>query len=163
VRLAPLVIVLTLGCSLPMPGRGGGGSPNYDRVPAIPEDEPVGRVLADYVGLWRRETMYLWQDLFLSTFTAASTNPDGTVSVQTRDQFFSAQQRNQERVVGLRQHLENVRVERIGRLATVWADFVVTGTGERQRGKLVMLLIPEAGSYKIHSLVFTYGDAAVGR
>ena len=119
-------------------------------------DDAVRRVVTDYVGLWRRETLPQWHELFLPSFTVASTNADGTTTLRTRDEFFAAQQRYHERVAGLREDLENIRIERTGRLASVWADFIVTDSGDKRRGKLVLLLIEERGVYKIHSLMFTY-------
>jgi hypothetical protein len=38
----------------------------------------------------------------------------------------------------------------------VWADFVLTEEGEKSRGRLVLLLIEEHESFKIHSLMFQY-------
>jgi hypothetical protein len=56
----------------------------------------------------------------------------------------------------IREVLKNVRTERQGRLASVWADFVLTEDGAERRGKLVLLLIEESGRFKIHSLMFSY-------
>ena len=148
-RLALLVLALVLGCAPK-------AAPDHAAPPAIGDDPALRRVVADYVGLWRRETLPQWHELFLPSFTVASTNADGTTTLRTRAEFFAAQQRYHDRVAGLREDLENVRVERQGRLASVWADFVVTDSGEQRRGKLVLLLIAEQGTYKIHSLMFTY-------
>jgi hypothetical protein len=49
-----------------------------------PSEEGLNRVVADYVGLYRRETLDAWRGLFLPGFTAASTRPDGSVLVRTR-------------------------------------------------------------------------------
>ena len=119
-------------------------------------DAKLERVVADYVGLYRRETLDAWEQLFLPTFTAANTRADGTVAVRTREEFFDAQRRYHARVDGLREDLEHVRIERNGSLASVWADFVVTDSGRKNRGKLVLLIIDDNGAYKIHSLMFAY-------
>jgi hypothetical protein len=128
-------------------------------VASSPEPSPdprLDRVVADYVGLWRRETLDQWEKLFLPGFTAANTRADGTTSVRTREEFFEAQRRYHARVDGLREDLENVRIERHGPLASVWTDFVVTDSGQKNRGKLVLLIIEDHGEYKIHSLMFAY-------
>ena len=52
--------------------------------------------------------------------------------------------------------LENGRTERHGRLASVWADFVLTDEGETSRGRLVLMLIEEKARFRIHSLMFSY-------
>lgn len=119
-------------------------------------DARLERIVADYVGLWRRETLPEWEKLFLPTFTAANTRPDGSTNVRTRDQFLEAQRQYHARVDNLKEELENVRVERTGRMASVWADFVVTEGDKRNRGRLVLLIIDDRGEYKVHSLMFSY-------
>lgn len=121
-------------------------------------DPRLQRLVGDYTGLWRRETLAQWERLFLPGFTVASTNADGTITVRTREEFLAAQRRYHERVAGLREDLENVRVERKGRLAVVSADFIVTegAGGATRRGKLILLAIDERGEYRFHSLMFSY-------
>ena len=119
-------------------------------------DPKVTQIVADYVGLYRRETLDRWEELFLPTFAAANTRDDGTTGVRTREEFFDAQRRYHARVEGLREDLENVRIEQNGDLASVWADFVVTDGGQKNRGKLVLLIIRDGRDYKIHSLMFAY-------
>ena len=119
-------------------------------------DPRLDRVIADYVGLYRKETLDQWEKLFLPTFAVASTRTDGGTTMRTRAEFFEAQRRYHDRVPNLREDLENVRVERRGRLASVWADFVVTEPAATNRGRLVLLLIEERGDYRIHSLMFSY-------
>jgi SnoaL-like protein len=75
---------------------------------------------------------------------------------RTLDEFYQAQKRYLDTGKSIREELENVRVERHGALASVWADFVLTEEGEKSRGRLVLLLIEEHGSFKIHSLMFQY-------
>lgn len=119
-------------------------------------DPRLDRVIADYVGLWRRETLPQWEKLFLPSFTAANTRPDGTTNLRTREQFIEAQRQYHARVDNLKEELENVRVERRGRMASVWADFVVTDSGKQNRGRLVLLIMEDRGEYRIHSLMFSY-------
>jgi hypothetical protein len=121
-----------------------------------PSGDGLNRVVADYVGLYRRETLDAWRRLFLPGFTAASTRPDGSVLVRTLDEFFLAQKRYLDSGRAIRETLENVRIERQGRLASVWADFVLTDEGEKSRGRLILTLIEEKGQFLIHSLMFSY-------
>jgi hypothetical protein len=121
-----------------------------------PPDDGLSRVVADYVGLYRRETLDAWRELFLPGFTAASTRSDGSVLVRTLDEFFGAQKRYLDSGRAIREVLENPRTERHGRLASVWADFVLTDEGETSRGRLVLTLIEEKGRFRIHSLMFSY-------
>jgi hypothetical protein len=119
-------------------------------------DDAVGRVVKDYVGLYRRETLDRWRELFLPTFTAASTRPDGTLNLRGLDEFFAAQKRYLDSGRAIGEELENVRIERSGRLASVWADFVLHDEAETSRGRLVLLLVDEKGAFKIHALMFSY-------
>ena len=123
---------------------------------ATASDPRLDRVIANYVGLYRRETLDQWEKLFLPTFTVASTRPDGGTNLRTRAEFFEAQRRYHARVENLKEELENVRVSRRGRMATVWADFVVTEGEAKNRGRLVLLIMDDRGEYKIHSLMFSY-------
>jgi hypothetical protein len=124
-------------------------------APAPPDD--LEKVVADYVGLYRRDTLSEWKELFLPRFTVASTREDGTVSERTLEEFYEAQRSYLESGRDIREVLENVEIERKGRLASVWADFVLTDEGESRRGKLVLLLIQGPEGFRIHSLMFSYG------
>lgn len=126
--------------------------------PAAPpvSDEGLRRVVADYVGLYRRDTLERWRGLFLPGFTAAHVGDGDAVRQRTLGEFYEVQKRYLDTGKSIREELENVRVERHGALASVWADFVLTEEGEKSRGRLVLLLIEERGTFKIHSLMFQY-------
>jgi hypothetical protein len=72
------------------------------------------------------------------------------------DEFYEAQRKYLETGRAIRETLENVRVERQGPLASVWADFVLEEEGERSRGRLVLTLVSAQGRFRIHSLLFAY-------
>src|SRR5688500_3860742 len=124
--------------------------------PPVASDAALRRTVADYVGLYRHETLNRWRTLFRPTFTATHTRPDGTVTVRTLDQFFAAQQGYLAGGKSIKEELENVSIERRGKLASVWADFVLTEEAEKSRGKLVLLLVAERGEWRIQSLMFSY-------
>jgi len=124
--------------------------------PPVASDAALRRTVADYVGLYRHETLDRWRNLFLPTFTATHTRADGTVTVRTLDQFFAAQQRYLAGGKSIKEELENVSMKRRGKLASVWADFVLTEESEKSRGKLVLLLVAERGRWRIQSLMFSY-------
>jgi hypothetical protein len=130
-------------------------------VPA-PQSDPdaeLKRVVADYVGLYRRDALPQWRTLFLPSFTVASTNADGSVRLRNLDEFYAAQERYLASGRAIDEKLENVVVERRGRLASVWADFVLTEEGEKSRGTLCLSLVEEKGRWRIQSLMFAYDDA----
>ena len=118
-------------------------------------DARLKQAVADYVGLYRRDTLDAWEKLFLSSFTAANTRADGGMSMRNREEFLASQRRYHERN-DVTEELENVRIERNGRLASVWADFIVNENGRRNRGKLVLLAMEDAGQIKFHALMFAY-------
>jgi hypothetical protein len=122
---------------------------------AAPPD-PVRRVVDDYVGLYRKDTLAEWRRLFLPTFTSTSTNADGTVTVRALDQFYDAQARGFARATEMSEMLEHVVIERSGRLATAWADFVFRQDGTSRRGRLVLTLVEAEGAWKIANLMFSY-------
>ncbi|HET7295315.1 MAG TPA: hypothetical protein VFM88_23050 [Vicinamibacteria bacterium] len=128
-------------------------------APSSDADARLRRVVADYVGLYRRDTLPQWRGLFLPSFTVASTNADGSVRTRNLDEFYGAQERYLASGRAIKEELENLAIERKGRLASVWADFVLTDEGERSRGKLCLLLVEEKGEWLIHSLTFAYDEA----
>ena len=125
-------------------------------APAPATASDLEKVVAEYVGLYKRETLAEWRKLFLPHFSVASTREDGTVGERTLDEFYEAQRRYFESGRAIKEVLENVQIERKGKLASVWADFVLTDEGETRRGKLALLLIEGPEGFKIHSLMFSY-------
>ncbi len=130
---------------------------------APPADAPtelaLRKVVADYVGLYRHETLPEWRKLFLPSFAVASTYDDGSLRLRNLAEFYTAQEKYLATGRAIQEVLEGVVVERRGRLASVWADFVLTEEGEKSRGKLCLLLIEEKGAWRIQALIFGY-DAA---
>ncbi len=118
--------------------------------------EAVGTVVDAYVGLYRKDTLAQWRTLFLPTFTATSPGANGTVTVRTLDEFYESQARGFARATEMSETLEHVVVERTGRLATAWADFVFRQDGASRRGRLVLTLVETQGSWRIAGLMFTY-------
>ena len=115
----------------------------------------VRRVVDDYIGLYRKETLERWTTLFLPGFAATYTNDDGSVTTRTLDDFYERQRAGFGRGP-MTETLENVRVERRGRLAHATADFVFASGGPPRRGQLTLLMIEENGQLKIAALTFTY-------
>ena len=121
-----------------------------------PLDHDLAKVVAEYTGLYRRDSLKQWRELFLPGFVAGSPRADGSIQQRSLDEFYEAQRRYFETGRAIRETLEDVRVDRHGRLASVWADFVLEDEGERSRGKLVLTLIASEGHFRIHSLLFAY-------
>jgi hypothetical protein len=118
-------------------------------------DADVQRLVDDYIALYRKDTLERWKTLFLPGFTASYTNNDGTVTTRNLDAFYESQR------IGfaagdMSETLENVRSQRVGRLAQVSADFRFTSRGSTRPGRLMLLMIEEKGQLKIAALAFTY-------
>jgi hypothetical protein len=119
------------------------------------DEAAVRRVVDDYIGLYRKETLEEWKALFLPGFVASYTNDDGSVTTRTLDEFYERQRAGFERGP-MSERLENVRLDRTGRLAHVFADFHFTSGGETRHGQLMLLMIAQNGQFKIAALAFTY-------
>ncbi|HEU5219577.1 MAG TPA: DUF4440 domain-containing protein [Gemmatimonadales bacterium] len=122
-------------------------------------DSALTRLLHDYIALYRADSLERWRTLFLPGFSVSFTNPGGSITERTLDQFVERQRAGFARSPDMHEVLENVKVEQRGSLAGVWADFVFTADAKSRRGTLVMLCIRDAGGWKIQSLLFSYaGD-----
>lgn len=121
-------------------------------------DRSLDQLVADYIGLYTKETLPRWRTLFLPTFSVASTTAEGGVSTRGLEQFYAAQERGFATSRSMGERLESVRVERRGRMASVWADFVFWQDGETSRGRLVLLAIHQREGWRFHSLMFSYHD-----
>lgn len=128
-------------------------APGAAQQPAT--DASVARVLDDYIGLYRKDTLDRWRTLFLPGFTASYTNDDGSVTTRNLDEFFE-RQRSAFAAGPVSETLHNVRAQRAGRLAHVFADFQFTGRGATRPGQLMLLLVEDRGQLKIAALTFTY-------
>lgn len=124
--------------------------------PEADADAGLRQLVADYTGLYTREDLPRWRELFLPGFSAASTNEDGSVSVRGLEDFHAAQARGFADSTDMGERLENVRIERHGDLASVWADFVFWADGPPSRGRLVLLAIRQPQGWRFHSLMFAY-------
>ncbi len=56
------------------------------------------------------------------------------------------------------ERLDNVRVERRGAMASVWADFEFWADGPPSRGQLVLVAVHQPDGWRFHSLLFSYPD-----
>jgi hypothetical protein len=144
--LAPGLLLLAGACTL---------------VPAAepvdpPPDTGLERVISDYTGLYKRDTLDEWRKLFLPGFVAGSLRPDGSVLQRNLDEFYGAQKRYLDSGRAIRETLEDVETRSFGTVASVTAAFVLEDEGERSRGRLILTLLGGEGAFRIQSLVFAY-------
>jgi hypothetical protein len=115
----------------------------------------VQRVVDDYIGLYRRDRLEAWKALFVPGFAATYTNDDGSVTTRSLEDFYERQRAGFERGA-MSETLDNVRIQRAGRLAHVFADFTFTSGNTTRPGRLMLLVIAVKGEWKIAALTFTY-------
>jgi hypothetical protein len=129
-------------------------------VPAVAgggHDPELSSVLADYIGLYTREGLPRWRELFLPAFVATAANEDGSLTTWDLDAFYQRQASAFASGRPIRETLENTHVERTGPLAAVRSDFVWTDGEVVRRGRLMLQLIRERGRFRIQALTFGYG------
>ncbi len=120
------------------------------------DDPALASLLHDYIGLYTRDTLVRWRELFLPEFVASSTNDDGSVTTWGLADFYERQRGSFLTGKPISEMLENVATERSGRLVQVRADFIWTDGQVRRRGRLMLLAIEQHGALRIQSLAFTY-------
>lgn len=125
-------------------------------LPAQTPDSGLTRLVRDYIGLYRADSLERWRTLFLPSFTVAFTNADGSITERNLEQFLERQRQGFARSPDMHEVLENVTMQQRGSLASVWADFVFTADGQSRRGILTMLCIRDRGAWQISSLLFSY-------
>ena len=119
-------------------------------------DPDVTALLADYIGLYTRDTLPRWRELFLSGFVATSINEDGSTTTRTLAEFYERQQGLFASGKPVSEVLADTIVQRRGSLASVSADFVWTDGEVSRDGQLMLLLVMEHGRLKIQALTFSY-------
>jgi hypothetical protein len=128
----------------------------------VEDDTAVQRVLDDYIGLYRKDTLERWKGLFLPGFTASYTNDDSSVTTRSLAEFYE-RQLSAFAAGEVSETLHNVEIQRVGRLAHVSADFRFTARGSTRPGQLMLLMIEERGQIRIAALTFTYHVRSAGR
>jgi hypothetical protein len=119
-------------------------------------DRDLQALLADYIGLYRRDTLERWRTLFLPSFVASATQDDGSVASWTLDSFYERQQRSFATGKPISEVLHDVVAERDGPLASVRSRFVWTDGEVTRNGRLMLLAIVERDRLRIQSLLFSY-------
>lgn len=116
----------------------------------------VEELLAQFIGLYTRDTLPAWRKLLRPEFTAAAANADGSVSTWSLDEFYDRQRQIFTTGKPVSEVLERTRIEQSGSLACAWSDYVWTDGEARRPGRLMMLLVAERGEWKVQALTFSY-------
>lgn len=119
-------------------------------------DSQISAFLADYIGLYTRDALPRWRELFLPGATATSLNTDGSVTTWGLDAFMERQRNSFASGKPIRETLENTNAQRTGNLVSVRSDFVWTDGEVSRRGRLMLLLIVQGDQPLIQALTFSY-------
>ena len=127
--------------------------------PSSPSRQALEKVVADYVGLYTRETLDRWMTLFHPSLVVAYPTDEGEVRTRGLKVFFKAQKDYFGTGRKVSERLENVRIDEGRRIARVSADFVFLDEGQESRGKLGLHLVETMAGWKITAVVFSYDQA----
>jgi hypothetical protein len=86
---------------------------------ATANDSEVNALLEDYIGLYTRDTLERWRDLFLPDFIATSTNDDGSTTTRGLDAFYERQRALFATGKPVSEVLRNAEIRRANSLAFV--------------------------------------------
>jgi len=150
----PILILLLSGVLLapaaPSRAASGGKPTSHGQRAAIE------RVLADYTGLYARDTLESWKTLFHPALSVAWPDKDGTIQVRDLEGFFERQRNYFATGRRISERLENVHIDPGWRMARVSADFVFVDEGEERRGRLGLHLLQAGDAWRIVAILFSY-------
>jgi hypothetical protein len=113
-------------------------------------------VVEAFLGLYTKDKLAQWKELFLPGFVASATNADGTVTSYNLDEFYERQRALFASGKPVSETMMNTEKSRNGRLASVRSDYVWTDGTAKKPGRLMMLLVEERGRFRIQALAFSY-------
>jgi hypothetical protein len=138
-------------------GWGAAGTKEAARVGSAATRAAIDRVLADYVGLYAKDTLPRWKTLFHPALGVAFPGDDGGIVVRDLEGFYERQRNYFATGRRISERLENVRVEEGRRIARVTADFVFVDEGAERRGRLGLHLVQDGDdAWKIVAIIFSY-------
>jgi len=132
---------------------GGGVAGAQEPAPARGSPE---RLVEDYIRLYAGETLDRWRALFHPALSVADPDAGGGIRLRALDEFFATQKERFDRGHEVSERLENVRIQRGRRIASVSADFIFSLDGTERRGKLGLHLAEGSDGWRIVALLFSY-------
>jgi Putative lumazine-binding len=126
------------------------------RVTSADSHAAIAKLIQDYTGLYRRESLAQWKQLFHPSAVIMFPADDGTVNVRNVEEFFARQQNFFAQKKSVSERLENLQIREGRKIARVSADFVFVSDGVEKRGKLGLHLVEGKEGWRIASLIFSY-------
>ena len=127
-----------------------------DEVNSAQSKEALQKVLKDYIGLYRADSLDQWKLLFHPSVTVVFPADDGTVNVRNLEEFFQRQKNFFATRKSVSERLENMQVFEGRRMARVTADFIFIDEGVEKPGKLGLHLVEGPDGWKIIAVLFSY-------
>ena len=118
--------------------------------------EALQKVIKDYIGLYRADSLDQWKLLFHPSVTVVFPADDGSVNVRNLEEFFQRQKNFFATRKSVSERLENLQVFEGRRIARVTADFIFIDEGVEKPGKLGLHLVEGNDGWKIVAVVFSY-------
>jgi len=129
---------------------------NGEEVNSAQSKEALQKVLKDYIGLYRADSLDQWKLLFHPSVTVIFPADDGSVNVRSLEEFFQRQKNFFATRKSVSERLENMQVFEGRRMARVIADFIFIDEGVEKPGKLGLHLVEGKEGWKIVAVLFSY-------
>jgi SnoaL-like domain len=127
-----------------------------DEVNSEKSKEALQKVIKDYIGLYRADSLDQWKLLFHPSVTVVFPADDGSVNVRNLEEFFQRQKNYFATRKSISERLENMQVFEGRRIARITSDFIFIDEGLEKAGKLGLHLVEGTDGWKIVAVLFSY-------
>jgi hypothetical protein len=127
-----------------------------DDVNSAQSKEALQKMLKDYIGLYKADSLDQWKLLFHPAVTVVFPADDGSVNVRNLEEFFQRQKNFFATRKSVSERLENMQIFEGRRMARVTADFIFIDEGVEKPGKLGLHLVEGSDGWKIVGVLFSY-------
>jgi Putative lumazine-binding len=127
-----------------------------DEINSEKSKEALQKVIKDYIGLYRADSLDQWKLLFHPSVTVVFPADDGSINVRNLEEFFQRQKNYFSTRKSVSERLENMQVFEGRRIARVTADFIFIDEGVEKPGKLRLHLVEGPDGWKIVAVLFSY-------
>jgi hypothetical protein len=129
-----------------------------DDINSAQSKDALQKVIKDYIGLYRADSLDQWKLLFHPSVTVIFPADDGSVNVRNLDEFFQRQKNYFATRKSINERLENMQIFEGRRIARVVTDFIFVDEGVEKSGKLGLHLVEGNDGWKIVAVLFSYDN-----